>query len=64
MAQSDPSLTDDLAAGPATDKGLKKAEREDLILAQFRARLLRSRTHRQDWREEARTLAFLLTELA
>ncbi len=56
MAQSDPSLTDDLAAGPATDKGLKTSEREDLILAQFRSRLHRSRTHRQEWREEARTL--------
>lgn len=58
MALSDESTAsaDTLASGPATDKGLKDAERKDQILAQFKARLALSRSARQEWREEARVL--------
>lgn len=62
------ALSDDLPASrsapadsleseaPGTARGLKEAERQDLILKQFNARLAASRSHRQEWREEARTL--------
>lgn len=53
---SAPASADASIDSPATGSGLSEEERKDQILAQFRQRLALSRSHRQEWREEAREL--------